>query len=264
MAVGQDGGMPSTARHRVQLTLEVLVVTVMLGIAAAASPVLLAVGLAACSGVIAWGWAGALALPTPKGTFGVLCLGGLALVVAGLAREAAPLLGWMPAAAALSMIAAFLHQLLRRDGRPRVVESVSAVVLALAVVGTGVLLVPASRTDLGIALVVGALAAAAASSLTDLLGTVQAARPWLTPVALLAGAGAASGVALVLDAPVLIWVLLGVASAALSHASRAVLDPLPTMAHPRPRLVAAIVSVMAVGLVPYLVALTFVPEALPG
>ena len=45
---------------------------------------------------------------------------------------------------------------------------------------------------------------------------------------------------------------------------REVLAHLPTMAHPRPRLVAAITSVLAVGLVPYLVALTFVPGALPG
>ncbi|QFG69552.1 hypothetical protein [Ornithinimicrobium pratense] len=256
--------MPHATRHRVQLTLEVLAVALTLGIAAAASPVLLAVGLAACASVIAWGWAGALALPTPRGTFGVLALGGLALLAAVVGRDASPWLGWLPAAAALSMIAAFLHQLLRRDGRPRVVESVSAVVLALAVVGTGVLLVPASRTDLGIALVVGALAAAAASALTDLLGSLPAARPWLTPVALLAGAGAASAAAWLLGAPVLVWVLVGVASAALSHAARAVLGHLPTMAHPRPRLVAAIASVLAVGLVPYLVALTFVPGALPG
>lgn len=236
----------------------------MLAIAAAASPWLLAVGLLACAGVIAWGWAGALALPTPRGTFGVLSLGGLVLVLAVVARDAPPWLVWLPAAAALSVIAALVHQLLRRDGRPRVVESVSAVVLALAVVGTGALLVPASRTDLGIALVVAALAAAAASSVTDLLAAVPAARPWCTPVALLAGAAAAALTAVLLDAPVLVWVLVGVAGAALSHAARTVLGVLPTMAHPRPRLVVATASVLAVGLVPYLMAVTFVPGALPG
>lgn len=256
--------MPHATRHQVQLSLEVLVVALMLAIAAAASPRLLAVGLLACAGVIAWGWAGALALPTPRGTFGMLSLGGLVLILAVVTRDAAPWLAWLPGAAALSMIAAFGHQLLRRDGRPRVVESVSAVVLALAVVGTGALLVPASRTDLGVALVAGALAAAAASSVTDLLRTVPAAQPWCTPVALLAGAGAACLIALLLGAPVLIWVLVGVVAAALSHAARTVLGVLPTMAHPRPRLVAATASVLAVGLVPYLMAVTFVPGALPG
>lgn len=257
-------GMPLATRHQVQLALEVLVVAVLLAVAAAASTGLLTVALAASAGVIAWGWAGALALPTPRGTFGVLSLGGLVLVLAVATRQTAPWLEWLPAAAALSVIVSFLHQLTRRDGRPRVVESVSSVVLALAVVSTGALLVPASRTDLGIALVVAALAAAAASSVTDLLRTVPAARPWCTPVALLSGAGAASLVALVLGAPVLIWVLVGVTSAALSHAARAVLGTLPTMAHPRPRLVAAVASVLAVGLVPYLMAVTFVPGALPG
>lgn len=256
--------MPHLVRHPLQLSLVVLLVALTLGTAAAASPGLLAVAVAACAAVVAWGWAGALALPTPRGTFVVLGLGGVALVGAVIARDLAPWLGWVPAALAVSMIAAFGHQLLRRDGRPRVVESVSAVVLALALVGTGVLLVPTSRTAAGIALVLAALAAAAASALTDVLGAVAAVRPWLTPVALLAGAGAAAGVALVLGAPVLIWVLAGVASAALSHAARRVLSPLPTMAHPRPRLVSAVVSVLVVGLVPYLMALTFVPEALPG
>jgi hypothetical protein len=256
--------MPHATRHHVQLTLEVLLVTVLLAVAAAASPVLLAVALAACAGVIAWGWAGALALPTPRGTFGVLSLGGFVLVLAVATRESAPWLQWLPAAAVLSVIAAFVHQLMRRDGRPRVVESVSGVVLALAVIGTGALLVPASRTELGVALVVAALAAGAASSVTDLLRTVPAVRPWSTPVALLAGAGAACLVALLLGAPVLVWALVGVTGAALSHAARTVLGVLPTMAHPRPRLVAAIASVLAVGLVPYLMAVTFVEGALPG
>ena len=52
------------------------------------------------------------------------------------------------------------------------------------------------------------------------------------------------------------------ASAAVSHALRAVLTPLPAMAQPRPRLIAAVTSVLVVGVVPYLVALAFVPDAL--
>ena len=55
--------------------------------------------------------------------------------------------------------------------------------------------------------------------------------------------------------------LVGVVSAALSQAVRAVLAPLPTLALPRPRLVTAIASVLAVGAVPYLVALALVPDA---
>lgn len=256
--------MPHPPRYPVQLTLVVLAVALVLGTAAASSTLLLGIALAACGVIVAWGWAGALGLPTPRGTVGVILVGGLALIVSVLGRESAPWLGWVPAALALSMIAAFIHQLLRVDGRPRVVESVSSVVLALALVATGVLLVPASRTDLGTALVLGALAAAAASSLTDLLGRVEALRAWLTPLALLAGGGAAVVVAVLSGASVPTWLLLGVLAGALSHTVRAVLTPLPTLVHPRPRVVAAVVSVLVVGIAPYLLALTFAPGALAG
>lgn len=251
-------GMP------VPLVLAVTGISALLAVAATASPVLLAVALAALAGVVAWGWAGALALPSPRGTVGVLAGGGMALVLAAVAREEAPWLVWLPAALAISMIAAFGHQLLRIDGRPRVVESVSSVVLGLTLIGCGVLLIPATRTAEGLALVLGALAAAAASALSDLLGRWGPLRGLTTPLALLTGGGAGALVALALHAPVATWLLLGVASGALSHAVRAVLLPLPTLVHPRPRLVAAVVSVLVVGLVPVLVARAFVPTALGG
>lgn len=257
-------GMPHPPRYPVQLTLVVLAVALVLGAAAASSALLLGIALATCVVVVAWGWAGALGLPTPRGTVGVILVGGLALLVSVLARDEAPWLGWVPAALALSMIAAFTHQLLRVDGRPRVVESVSSVVLALALVATGVLLVPASRTEVGTALVLGSLAAAGTSSLTDLLGRVGALRAWLTPLALLAGAGASVLVALILGQSPATWLLLGVLAAALSHTARAVLTPLPTLVHPRPRVVTAVVSVLVVGIAPYLVALAFAPQALAG
>lgn len=248
----------------VPVALATLLVAGLLAVAAASSPQLLAVALGACTAVVAWGWAGTLGLPTPRGTVGVVLLGGLALVLSVVARDVEPWLGWVPAALALAMIAAFAHQLFRRDGRPRVVESVSSVVLALALVACGVLLVPMSHTAEGVALVLGALAAAAATALSDLLGRVPALRAWLTPVALLAGGGAAVLVAVVLDRPLATWLLLGVVAGALSHAVRRILRPLPTLVHPRPQLVAAVVSVLVVGLVPFLVALAFGSSAFPG
>lgn len=253
---------PSRASTAPFVALGVLGAALLLAVAAAASPQTLAVALALCVVVLAWGWAGMLGLPTPRGTAVVVLVGGLALVGAVLLPGA--LLEWLPAALALAMIASFVHQLLRSDGRPRVVESVSSVVLAVAVVSGGVLLVPVSRTVEGIALLLAALAAAVASAGSDLLGAVPALRGWLTPLALLAGGAAACLVALLTAAPLGTWLLLGVASAAVSHAVRAVLVPLPTLAHPRPRLVTAVVSVLVVGLVPYLVAVAFVPQALGG
>lgn len=255
---------PSQGSAALVVALGVVGVALLLAVATLASPSALAVVLALCVGVLAWGWAGMLALPSPRGTLAVVLVGGLALVVAVLLTDSTPWLEWMPVALAFAMIASFVHQLLRQDGRPRVVESVSSVVLAVAVVSAGALFVPVSRTVEGIALVLAALAAAVASAGTDLLRTVPALRAWLTPLALVAGGAAAVLLAVLMDAPIGIWLLLGVASAALSHALRVVLAPLPTLAHPRPRLVAAVVSVLIVGLVPYLVALAYVPSALQG
>ena len=55
--------------------------------------------------------------------------------------------------------AAFLHQLLRRDGRPRLVESVASVITALALVVSGACLVPLPRTAEGAAVMAVAGAA---------------------------------------------------------------------------------------------------------
>lgn len=254
----------SAADNATAMAVAVAAVVLVLGAATLGSPGLLAVALATCAVIIAWGWAGALALPSPRGTLTVLLLGGLGLVGAVAARPGQPWLAWLPIMLALAMLGAFVHQLLRKDGRPRVVESVSSVVLALAVVCTGVLLLAPAHTREGVALVLGALAAALASSLTDLLGRYAALRPWLTALAMVGGAGAAIVVALLLDVQVSTWLLVGVAAGALSHAARAVLAPLATMAHPRPRLVAAVTSVLVAGVVPYLVGSAFLPTSLAG
>lgn len=233
-----------------------------LALAAAVSPMLLTFALAAAVVALAWGWAGALSLPTPRGSVGVIVVGGLALVLAVGTRQEGPWLVWVPAALSISMIAAFAHQLFRRDGRPRLVVSVSSVVLALTLAAVGVLMVPPTHTLEGTGLVLGALAAAAASAGSDLLGRWPSLRGWLVPLAMVAGGVAAVIVALVLDAPWTTWLLVGVSSAVLSQAVRAVLAPLPTLALPRPRLVTAIASVLVVGAVPYLVALVLVQDAI--
>lgn len=242
----------------------VAVLVAVLAVAALASPLVLALALAAGGAVLAWGWAGALDLPTPRGTLGVLLVGGLALVLSVATRDEPPWLDWVPAALSIAMIVAFTHQLLRVDGRPRLVQSVSSVVLALAVLACAVLLVPPVRSEEGRWLVVGALLAALASAGTDLLGRYRALHAWLTALAMASGGAVAVALALLTGMPWTTWLLLGVAAGAVSHAVRAVMAPLPTLAWSRPRLVSAVASVFAVGVVPYLVALAFVPRALSG
>lgn len=229
-------------------------------LAALASPIVLALALWIAGAVLSWGWAGMLALPAPKGTAVILYAGSLALVLSPLLGAAdRPVLTWVAGALALALIAAFVHQLLRVDGRPRIVESIGSIALGLGVMTCGVLLIPLSSTAQGAALVVATVSGAAASAVSDLLGHWKPVRPWLVPLALLAGGVAAALVAVGLGERWSIFVLAGVVAGAVSHALRSVHRTLPTMAHPRPRLVMALCSLLVTGPVAYAVALALLP-----
>lgn len=229
----------------------------------------LAAGVLLLGLLLAWGWAGALGLPSPRGTAAVVALGSI-LLVGSVVPDLVPGQGpegleWSPVAAGAVFLLAFAHQLFRRDGRPRVVESVSAVVLALALVAGGTLLVPLADHPVGTDLVVAAVAAAVLSSVTDIAGR-WLSTPWLVPLSMVAGGAAAVGAAVVVGAE-LEWttcLLLGVATGATSQCVRAVLAVLPSMAWARPRLVAAAASLLVAGPLAYAVARVLVPDVLPG
>ena len=228
-------------------------------LAALADPRTLALALWLGAVVVAWGWAGMLALPAPRGTSVVLLGGSLALVLSALLDTSRPWLTWVPAALAISLIGAFLHQLLRVDGRPRIVELVSSAVLALGLIACSVLFIPLAHTAQGAGLVAATVAGVAASALTDTLGRWPAWRPWLVPLALLAGGAAAVVVAGLVGEPWRALLLAGVVAGAAGHAMRSVLRILPTMAHARPRLVMAVAAMLVTGPIAYVVGLAFLP-----
>ena len=101
----------------------------------AGAALLLAAGLLAVA-VLAWGWPALLALPSPRGTTAVVGVGGaMALLAVGLTRTE-PRLQWLALAAAGAMLAEFVHQLGRRDGRPRVVESSTGALTGVALLAS--------------------------------------------------------------------------------------------------------------------------------
>lgn len=228
-----------------------VVAAALLAFFAMAGPGVLALGLLVASLALAWGWAGMAALPSPRGTCTVLIVGAVlaTLAVAADTRLDVP---WLPGALAGGVLGAFLHQLLRVDGRPRLVESVTGVCLGLVVVASGALLVPVLRVEPS--LVVATLAAGAAAACIGVLGRWEAVQPWLVPGAMLAGGAAAVLVApwSLVSWPVLL--LVGVVTGVIGHAARSVLSVLPTLAHLRPRLVSALASMLITGVVPYAVA----------
>ena len=235
-------------------TVAVVALAGLLTITTYAGPVLVALAVGLAAGVMAWGWSGLLGLPSPRGTAFVLAVGSAAAIGTVLATVDDPFLAWVPAALAGSMIVAFLHQLARKDGRPRLVESVASNVTAIAIVVSGASFVALSRTQHGGLVVAIASAAVAVSALTDLAGASQRLLAWLLPLAMLAGGLAAVGVGILLGA--VSWgaaALLGVLAAGVSHAVRRVLAMLPAISSARSQLVSASASVLTGGVVVYVV-----------
>ncbi len=109
-------------------------------------PFLVALAVALAGLVVAWGWAPLLGLPSPRGTSTVLAVGVAACVGAAALTTDDPFLEWIPGALAVALIGAFLHQLLRRDGRPRLTESVAGSGAGLAILSMGVAYIPLPRT----------------------------------------------------------------------------------------------------------------------
>jgi hypothetical protein len=250
---GLTVSVPEIPRQPLE-AIAVIALSGLLTITAFAGPLLVALAVALAAAVIAWGWSGLLGLPSPRGTRFVLAVGSASAIGTALATRDDPFLAWMPAALAGSMIVAFVHQLARRDGRPRLVESIASTITAIAIVVSGASLVVLPRALHGAALVALACSAVAASALTDLAGASPRLRSWLLPLAMLAGAVASIVVGQPLSA--VSWeaaALLGVLSAGVSHAVRRVLALLPAISSARSQLVSACSSVLTGGVVVYVV-----------
>jgi hypothetical protein len=116
--------------------------------------------------VVAIGWPVLLQLPDVRGTSLVIVLTGWAAVgVAWLSAGDARPLATFAIVVAFAVLAAFAHELIRRDGRPRLVESVTGTLSGqvAAVLAAGWVLLPDSAP--GVAGVVVAAAAAGAARL---------------------------------------------------------------------------------------------------
>lgn len=97
---------------------------VLTGASLLGAPAILVVLVAAAIG-LALGWPRLVGLPSRSGSILVIALTGvLALVLVRLAGTLVPL----TAVLGFAVVAAFLHEMARRDGRPRLVESVTGTV----------------------------------------------------------------------------------------------------------------------------------------
>ncbi|HYN30420.1 MAG TPA: hypothetical protein VES95_11225 [Dermatophilaceae bacterium] len=242
--------------RRVPMVLATWAAALLVALGAAAGPALCAAVVGWAGLVVAWGWPRLLGSPSRVGSSSAIAVAAVsaALVVALSDRE--PYLAYLPAAVAAGLLAMILHQLLRRDGRPRLTESLAVSAAGVTVVTVGVLYVPLARSTEHLEVVLAATAAVAAGALADLLAPFPRVRPWLMPIAMVLGGAAAAAVAGAGEG-VPVWregLLIGVLCAAVGHALRRVLSTLPPVTALRSQASAGTASVLLPAVVAYVLA----------
>ncbi|GEM00401.1 hypothetical protein [Cellulomonas terrae] len=231
------------------------VVTAVLAAAVAVAGYLGGLPLSATAAVLALlfalGWPALAGLPFKPGSAAVVALGGVGAVAVVHLTVTQPYLRDLPVVFAAAILLAFLNELLRRDGRTRLVESVSGTVagtlVAVAVAGW----VAIGRTPGGEPIVVvGALALAVGSVVVALH-----LQPWVGALAA-AGAAAAAGTLggfLLPAIDPLAGALLGLAVGVLVATLHALFDQLPSLQQRWPSLAAVTLPVTVTGILVYVV-----------
>ncbi|MBU4216127.1 MAG: hypothetical protein KJ792_15935 [Actinobacteria bacterium] len=213
----------------------------------------LAVAAALLAVALGLGWPTLAALPYPPGSAAVIGLSGIGAVAVVYERSArqAPDLRDLAIVFAGSVLLTFVNELLRRDGRTRLVESVAGTVTGslLAVAAAG--WVACGRSSEGEALVVAAAVALAAASAISAVRMPE----WLTSLAVVAAGSVAGGV-LGSVLPVLgntAGLLAGMAVGILVAAQHALFHPILAESRWQPAMTAVVLPVAVSGMLVYIV-----------
>lgn len=229
-----------------------LVLAALVALTAAVGIPLLVAALLLTTVALATGWPKLLGLPTQRGSTSIMALGGTVAVLAVALTPDEPRMRLLPSVLALSVLAAFVHQLLRRDMRPRLVESVTGVLSGVVVVELSAGWVAVAAADGGLEIVLVATCALAAAALAS-------AVPWpqryTGPLAVVSGAvfGALAAVFLTGPAPVPAAVLGLAAGSVVACLDRLFLN-LPTITSRQAGVCVGAAVVAACGAVVYLAA----------
>lgn len=231
----------------------------LLVLGAVTDPVLLAVVLGATTLVLAWGWPRLLGSSSRFGSTLSIAVAGVLTAVLTAVTTDQPYLRLVPVALAVGLGVMFGHQILRRDGRPRLTESVGVTSFGLALVALGSAWMPLSRTWRATDLAAVALVAVGVSALADLTAPYERVRAWMLPLSMVLGAAAGVVAAAVVGSPGAgPAALVGLLVAGVAHAVRRVLLVLPPIASVPGQLAAAAAGLLAPGVVAYGLALALV------
>lgn len=200
--------------------------------------------------VMTYGWPRLLDLPSPRGVQ-------LVLVLATVAMAGATLLGdgrdlrWVPVALAITLVASFLHQLVRRDGRARLVVTLGGNALGAGLIASGACFVGACEQDDGALLVLATVIAVVLSTALDSALHSGRRAEWALPVAVGLSSAAAAGIAVIVDGPVLATFLVAVSACVVSHAIRRVLTVVATAASQAAQVAVGAAALLSTGALPY-------------
>ncbi|QKE82723.1 hypothetical protein [Arthrobacter sp. NEB 688] len=241
----------------------VVAVTLVLGallvLALRTDAVVLAAGLAWTGLVVAWGWPRLLGSSSRFGASLAVGVAGVLAPAAGAATSDEPWLRLVPVALAVALGVMFVHQIVRRDGRPRLTESIGITAFGLGLVAVGTTWLPLARSPRPTDLATAALVAVAVGSLADLAAGVRVLRGWLLPLSMLLGGAGALVTASVLGGPGAgTAALVGVLCSAVAHALRRTLVVLPPVTAVRCQLATGAASLLVPGVVAYGISLWLV------
>ncbi|WP_418275834.1 hypothetical protein ACNHYB_13390 [Isoptericola jiangsuensis] len=228
------------------------VLAALLAVAAYLGPLWVAGAACLLTVLLAVGWARLLRLPAAGATAVVLLVAGFGGVAVAWATPDEPVLRNLPVVIALSLVLAFVAQMLRRGGRPRLVESVSGTTAGIvaAVASTG--WVAAVRTDGGADLVVTSAVALAVASAVSALPVAGGWAGSLLAAALGAAAGAGTATALPGVEPV-VGLLVGAVAGVVAGALRFLLDRQPALAGRLAAVAAVALPVTVTGMLVFVV-----------
>jgi hypothetical protein len=230
----------------------------LVGLSALSSADALAVAVGFVSVVLAWGWVRLTDAPSQRGAALVLGAGGLVICAAAALTRTDPYLVWVPVAVAVSVVAAFLHQVFRPGGRPRLTEGIAASAGALAVMASGAALIPVPHYPHGGQWVVLSVVGVAAAALPDLLLGRHVSAGWVLLAAVVLGTVAAVLTAVLgMGIPAGPAALAGVLVAGISHSMMRVLFALPSARAAQSAVAVGGAAVLSVGVVVYLLARIF-------
>ncbi|WP_156253104.1 hypothetical protein [Pseudactinotalea terrae] len=192
------------------------------------------------------GWPTLLGLPARRGAVVVLLLtSGAAVTVVEITEDVA----WAALVLAGSVLAAFVNELARRDGRPRLVESVSGVVAGCAIVvaGVGWLAMGTGGSQVGLVLT-GSVTLAAAAALSA--APIPAPYSAIVTIVLTAVVGLLIGY-LLISVGMTTGVLIGLAAGVLIATVHHLFGQFPSSNRLFPAMSAAMLPVAVAGLPVY-------------